>query len=190
MAATHSAVVEEAQGGGRLQREGQNLLEVQRGLHDGGLPQQREGPCPAQAAWRAEETFCRVGRWKLGNPTQAWQSHSLAAPTLRSVTPRRAQVGAVCTHFPCWLRSSGAGPPLRAFPSGWFSLPPSPASLPQRPVGALQTQESLGPLCRLPAGRTGTLSPKSLATALFPGTAFPLDIQRVVIIPGRTESTE
>lgn len=50
-AATYSAVVaKEAQGGGRLQWEGQDLLEVQRGLHDGGLPEQREGPCPAQAA--------------------------------------------------------------------------------------------------------------------------------------------
>lgn len=38
-AATHSAVVaEEAQGGGWLQWEGKDLLEVQRGLHDGGLP--------------------------------------------------------------------------------------------------------------------------------------------------------
>lgn len=50
-AATHSVVVaEEAQGGGRFQGEGQDLLEVQWGLHDGGLPKQREGPCPAQAA--------------------------------------------------------------------------------------------------------------------------------------------
>lgn len=38
-AATHSAVVaEEAQGRGWLQWEGQDLFEVQRGLHDGGLP--------------------------------------------------------------------------------------------------------------------------------------------------------
>lgn len=38
-AATHSAVVaEEAQGGGRLQWERQDLLEIQRGLHDWGLP--------------------------------------------------------------------------------------------------------------------------------------------------------
>ena len=37
--AAHSAVVaEEAQGGCRLQWEGQDLLEVQWGLHDGGLP--------------------------------------------------------------------------------------------------------------------------------------------------------
>lgn len=39
VAATHSAVVaEEAQGRGWLQWEGQDLFEVQRGLHDGGLP--------------------------------------------------------------------------------------------------------------------------------------------------------
>ena len=49
--ATHSAVIaEEAQSGCRLQWEGQDLLEVQWGLHDRGLPKQREGPCPAQAA--------------------------------------------------------------------------------------------------------------------------------------------
>lgn len=48
---THCAVVaEEAQGWGWLQWKGQDLLEVHRGLHDGGLPEQREGPCPAQAA--------------------------------------------------------------------------------------------------------------------------------------------
>lgn len=38
-AATHRAVVaEEAQGRGWLQWKGQDLLEVQWGLHDGGLP--------------------------------------------------------------------------------------------------------------------------------------------------------
>lgn len=67
----HSAVVaKEAQGGGRLQWEGQDLLEVQRGLHDGGLPEQREGPCPAQAAEdhagdpgaRASTPLCPGGR--------------------------------------------------------------------------------------------------------------------------------
>lgn len=48
---THCAVVaEEAQSWGWLQWKGQDLLEVHRGLHDGGLPEQREGPCPAQAA--------------------------------------------------------------------------------------------------------------------------------------------
>lgn len=47
----HCAVVaEEAQGWGWLQWEGQDLLQVHRGLHDGGLPEQREGPCSAQAA--------------------------------------------------------------------------------------------------------------------------------------------
>lgn len=48
---THCAIVaEEAQGWGWLQWKGQDLLEVHWGLHDGGLPEQREGPCPAQAA--------------------------------------------------------------------------------------------------------------------------------------------
>lgn len=38
-AATYGAVVaEEAKGRGWLEWKGQDLLEVQRGLHDGGLP--------------------------------------------------------------------------------------------------------------------------------------------------------
>lgn len=67
----HGAVVaEEAQGWGWLQWKGQDLLEVHWGLHDGGLPEQREGPRPAQAAEdhagdpgaRGSASFCPGGR--------------------------------------------------------------------------------------------------------------------------------